>query len=970
MNMRKNFHPYISNIQASALSRAGFIAAALAVLLLMPARAFAATQVWDGGCGADQSWSCAGNWKKNVVPAPSDTVAFNGKSTGTSIVDPGFGGEVATVRLTTGFPGRVVLHRSLAASKGFQQDAGEFAAGEHALSTKAFTLKGGAFEASSDTTSISGTLNVTGSPEFDPNGGTVVVEGASGKLTCNGIGFHRVVFENTAGTKTVMPSCDLPLGTDPVAGAGGSIKLEGTVSGSSSLSTTGLLTLGPAGDISGFSTLDAASLTVNGDYDFGGYSSLSVAETFILGTSGSFTAPAGTASFAGRFKVPPAADFDANGGTVVFDGAANSSIFCGNKAFNLVRFEQTGAVKNVETDCSLPLGDNPTLGGGGGASVRLSGTLSGSGTLSADGDLILAKPGQLSGFGGLDVAGGLEVTGATMNLSSYAPLAVDGTYSQTGGKVTAPGGADFGGAFALGPRSTFEAPAGTMAIGGDLGVDWEATFVPNGGTVVFDGDQSATLSCGPTKFSAVAFSHTAGTKTVGPTCSFPLGASPTAASGSIVLEGALSGSGSLTTGGTLSLAAGGSLSGFRGLAAQGLDVTGSYSFAGYGSFSVAKGFAIGAGGSFTAPAGSAHFGGDFVNEGSFAANGGTVVLDGSGQSLGGSTTFNNLTKVAGASDTLTFASGDLQTVHGLLDLRGKDTSNRLTLAPTSTGSPWKLDRAGSANVEFVSVTDSTNVGTPIVAAESFNGGGNVGWTIFGAAAKLVLEAQTATPTAGAVDNLTIVAKDAYGNTVTSYTGNHSLTFGPVADSPSGAHASVTNFAGATNNFGVPTQIGFTNGVAAVSSGKNGAMKLVKADSTSITVSDGSISNGAGLAVTVGPGTAERLAWTHPTSTGELSSSCLFTCTGEDLGKSGNFKANVSVTDSLGNTVSNLGPGHTVTVKSNRGNISGKSLTVASSGPAESTTQFTFTPNGNSTATLTAETDKGTAYTDATASMDR
>src|SRR5262249_22615940 len=83
-----------------------------------------------------------------------------------------------------------------------------------------------------------------------------------------------------------------------------------------------------------------------------------------------------------------------------------------------------------------------------------------------------------------------------------------------------------------------------------------------------------------------------------------------------------------------------------------------------------------------------------------------------------------------------------------------------------------------------------------------------------------------------------------------------------------------------------------SGVASVSSSANGVMTLVKAGASSITVSDGSISNGSGLAVTVSPGTAAKLAWTHAASTGTLSSPCLFTCTRTRLGKTGNLKANV------------------------------------------------------------------------------
>ena len=168
-------------------------------------------------------------------------------------------------------------------------------------------------------------------------------------------------------------------------------------------------------------------------------------------------------------------------------------------------------------------------------------------------------------------------------------------------------------------------------------------------------------------------------------------------------------------------------------------------------------------------------------------------------------------------------------------------------------------------------------------------------------------------------------------------------------------ATVSTSAGAATNFGTATAITFTAGVATVSGANNGVMKLYNAGAASITVSDGAITNGTGLAVTVSPTAAARLAWTHATSTGTLGSPCLFTCTGTGLGVGGNFKANVSVTDSSGNTVSNLGSGHTVSVTAPSGTITGGALTVATAGPAESTTQVTYTPTTAPPVTVTAAT---------------
>ncbi|MGC9974332.1 MAG: fibronectin type III domain-containing protein, partial [Gaiellaceae bacterium] len=121
---------------------------------------------------------------------------------------------------------------------------------------------------------------------------------------------------------------------------------------------------------------------------------------------------------------------------------------------------------------------------------------------------------------------------------------------------------------------------------------------------------------------------------------------------------------------------------------------------------------------------------------------------------------------------------------------------------------------------------------------------------FGALDHFVLSAATTTPTAGQADNLTITAKDAAGNTVTSYTGSYNLTFSGAGTTGSFT-PTVTNSSGVATNFGSATAITFTNGVATVSSGSNGVMTLYKVESANITVTDGSHTNGTGLAVTVG-----------------------------------------------------------------------------------------------------------------------
>jgi len=280
-------------------------------------------------------------------------------------------------------------------------------------------------------------------------------------------------------------------------------------------------------------------------------------------------------------------------------------------------------------------------------------------------------------------------------------------------------------------------------------------------------------------------------------------------------------------------------------------------------------------------------------------------------------------------------------------------------ASGSSNGTMKLYKSGSTSltVSDGSLTSSATVVT--VAAAN--------------AAKLSLAAASTTPAAGAPDNLTTTALDAYGNTATAYTGSHNVTFSGATASPSGAAPTVVNSAGTAIPFGSATALSFSSGVAAVASSKNGVMALNKAETAGITATDGSISTVAGLAITVSTAAASKLALTHVTlSAGSAGSSCLFTCTITGLGNSGTVKANVAVTDGLGNTITALGAGHAVKVTASGGTIAGTPLAIPSTGVAESTAQFTYTSksSGGFTDTITVATSEGAAYTSATATASK
>jgi hypothetical protein len=134
---------------------------------------------------------------------------------------------------------------------------------------------------------------------------------------------------------------------------------------------------------------------------------------------------------------------------------------------------------------------------------------------------------------------------------------------------------------------------------------------------------------------------------------------------------------------------------------------------------------------------------------------------------------------------------------------------------------------------------------------------------YGPATHLVLEAASVTPAAGEADNLTVVAKDAAGDTVATYTGTHTLIFEGAAVSASGEEPGVIDRSGVEQNFGEATEINFSEGKSTVSSSINGVMKLYKVEPAHIKVKEGALNNSTGLAVTVKAAAAKKFSVPTP-----------------------------------------------------------------------------------------------------------
>jgi hypothetical protein len=155
--------------------------------------------------------------------------------------------------------------------------------------------------------------------------------------------------------------------------------------------------------------------------------------------------------------------------------------------------------------------------------------------------------------------------------------------------------------------------------------------------------------------------------------------------------------------------------------------------------------------------------------------------------------------------------------------------------------------AGDTGTHTFSATLKTSGSQSITATDTTSGsitGSQTGITVTATATTLALSAAAGNPSAGAADNLTVTAKDALGNTDTGYTGSHTLTFSGASASPNSTQPTVANTSGTAIAFGSATTVSFTSGQATVSGSSNGQMKLYKAGSTSLTVSDGAINSTA------------------------------------------------------------------------------------------------------------------------------
>ncbi len=697
------------------------------LFFLRAAKAQAATLYWVGANGANAS--VAANWSttnpsscstnvtpSGAIPGSADEMRFDPDCDNGTAIDSSFSSTVTTLTLSSGYTGTVTLSNPLTTSGSVTISGGTLTGTSQLSVGTTLTLSGGTANFGSYASySVTGTtLATTGTLTLSSTANTLAA------LTING------------GTVT---------------------QSAGTFSASSTVNlSSGSLTLANGADLNG-------ALTISG---------------------GTFNAPSGTMTLAIGLTItnyPSSTIFNANSGTITFDGST-ASLNCSNVPFATVTINTTGT-KTVNADCSLPLGTDPTIAGSG--SVTLIGALTGNGTLTKTSGTLTMSSGTptITGFTAMSV-NAMTISGATVNLSNISSITANGTFTissgsfigpssslsgvsitQSGGTVTCTSGAswstsatftvsgatvgtgncnlDLNGPFILSSGSITAPGSGeSMTVAGSMTFSSTGDFIPNGGTLTFDGGV-ATLSCNNEQFNMVTFTHTSGAKTISSNCSLPLGNNPSATN-NITVNGELTGSGTLFLTRSLVLNNGSSLAGFSGLSlgnlvvdTRTLDLSNFSPAVMYGEFA-SNAINLTNGATLIAPTGELELYDDVHFEsGTFTHNNGTVELHSSSFNTNidiflGSNSLYNLTTVMDRAFLVRFIAGSTNTILGNLSLKGVSATTPLQVYSSTAGQIWNIDARDGRVLQYLDVKDSNNInGTAMICSGCTDSGNNTNW---------------------------------------------------------------------------------------------------------------------------------------------------------------------------------------------------------------------------------------------------
>jgi len=183
------------------------------------------------------------------------------------------------------------------------------------------------------------------------------------------------------------------------------------------------------------------------------------------------------------------------------------------------------------------------------------------------------------------------------------------------------------------------------------------------------------------------------------------------------------------------------------------------------------------------------------------------------------------------------------------------TASPNTTLPTLAADGSQTFASGVVTVPGFTLTNAAE--TPTITATGSLSGVSAAITVQPGAAATFTITGTTPKNAGVANLLGITAKDVDGNVVSSgvndYNGDYALTFSGA--STIGLYVpTVTDKTTAPVNFGTPTTITFTNGVMTA----GGSMVLYKAETASITATDGVVTTPVPFVVVVNPGAAAKL----------------------------------------------------------------------------------------------------------------
>jgi Bacterial Ig domain len=386
---------------ATVTASSGSVRGTAGVTIMAPP----AAETWTG-LGATNNWSEAANWSADAVPGAGTTVIFNGTSSKNALVDSGFAGTVAAVQINAGYTGTVSLNENLTVQGAFSEASGTFNAGADTLFVAGnFTYTAGVFNAGTGTVTfdqsnssastvtvsaagvnfnnvtiaqsnpsagvnqlaIAGTLSVDGTFIY---GGASLTAISSGTIACAGnvdvqktagtgfTGTQTILLDGT-GNQTVSDSADPAVGG--MVRAVTINKPSGTVTLTSNLVTgTLILTAGTVNtgsyawlctNLTDTSGGNLGNVTLEGGALVNSANLLVNNLTFTAGAT--LTAPTGNLYVSGNWNNSAGGTFNANGGTVVFDGTGGTQLLTsGGSAFNNL---------TISAGSSVQLQDNLTV---------------------------------------------------------------------------------------------------------------------------------------------------------------------------------------------------------------------------------------------------------------------------------------------------------------------------------------------------------------------------------------------------------------------------------------------------------------------------------------------------------------------------------------------------------------------------------------------------------------------------------